>query len=659
MFLWDKVCGFGLIASFLVLSACGGDNAVNGSSHREPLLETSLCQDANFESNTYDDLPACTGKKEGLTACVQSSMKVYVCEEGEWNRLVESSSSAPKQNGSSSSKTVESSSSEGDEKSCSSVDEEQLDSIVPNVSIKSSDLSYRLSGDFVKFSGVIRVDADAAALGNDFKINYVTYNVAKGKYISGDAYVSLGDLTIHDELAAPVSAVDLNTTLGLKIDLFDNEVLKTEGCGDFTLIISVVAANADGSRIVDYNTAIDFVREEADFCEVHEESSSSAYYASFPTRQDLAVQTMYANWIAKFYVTYEEEAHEPIYLGEIMNAKLAGSARIKFDSPQNTVSEGIGYGMLITALMNDWERFNRLFKYYQAYPVSAESGMYCMKWMVKGEKLDGVTGNGGFSADATGGSATDADLDVVTALFLAYMKTGVEEYKNYALLVGGSILQTEVNATTHLLMPGNDGLHMNDGYVYNISYFSLVALKLLAQYDVAHAAEWNQVLDASIAYMTKVQAAGNGLWPDWSNADGVPTDPENGSSTGRNNNYWGLEGVRIPLRIMWYYNWFGDERVKAMAMTAANFAVTATGGDISKTWNKYIYQGEQTQSGLGGAHFKGAFCSLMTVDPSFITYAENCNTLLAGIPFSSNAFYYETTLQLLYALFLNGYFVMN
>jgi endo-1,4-beta-D-glucanase Y len=381
---------------------------------------------------------------------------------------------------------------------------------------------------------------------------------------------------------------------------------------------------------------------------------ASTYYAVFPTPNQLAVQTMYNNWIAKFYVTYEEEvpASEEPYLGAMVE-KLKGSARIKFDSPLNTVSEGIGYGMLITYFMKDWEKFNRLFKYYQAYPVSAADGLFFMKWMVKGDEF-----KGGFSADATGGSATDADLDVMTALFLAYGETGNVEYLNYAKGIAGAIYSTEVNPTTHLFMPGNDGLHMNDGYVYNTSYFSLVGIRLAIKYDTERSAAWQQVLDATYAYMLKVQAAGNGLWPDWSNADGIPTNPENNSSTGKLCDYFGLEGVRIPLRVMWDYNWYGDDRAKTLAETAGNFAFTSTGGDITKTLIKYIYQGEQPKAGQGGAHFRGAFCSLWTVNATLSAYTPACNELIVNTPFkTTNSLYFEPSMQLLYSLFLNGYFI--
>lgn len=386
--------------------------------------------------------------------------------------------------------------------------------------------------------------------------------------------------------------------------------------------------------------------------EIPVDNGGSTYYAVFPPANTAAVQTMYNNWIAKFYVTFEEEATAPQYLGGFAE-KLANSARIKFDTPKNTVSEGIGYGMLITYFMKDWDRFNRLFRYYQAYPVSAADGLFFMRWMVKGDDM-----NGGFSAEATGGSATDADLDVATALLLAYQETGNTDYLNYAIGIAGAIYNTEVNATTHLFMPGNDGLHMNDGYVYNISYFSLVALRLFIKYDTARSAAWQQVLDATYDYMIKVQAAGNGLWPDWSNAEGVPTNPENGSSTGKLNDYYGLEGVRIPLRIMWDYNWYGDERAKTLVSTAARFAQDKTGGDITQTLIRYIYQGEQARTGIGGAHFRGAFCSLWTFSADYVGNTQACNDVILGTPFKdTNTLYFEPSLQMLYSLYLNGYFV--
>ena len=382
--------------------------------------------------------------------------------------------------------------------------------------------------------------------------------------------------------------------------------------------------------------------------------SNDTYYTTLPATNEAGLQALYAAWVQKFYVTAEEEIKAPDELGDAKLAALTGSARIKFDEPLNTVSEGIGYGMLITYFMKDWDKFDRIFKYYRAYPVSAASGYYFMKWKVSGDKY-----NGGFVLGAQGGSATDADLDVVTALLLAYAEKGSPEYLDYALKVANSIYMTEINATTNLLMPGNSGGHMADGYCYNISYFSLVGLRLLAKYDTEHSAKWNEVLAASKAYMKKVQDASYGLWPDWSDANGNPISPENSnnpSSTSALYDFFGLESVRIPLRLIWDYSWFGDETTKAMASKAAQYIYGQANGDIMNVLARYKYAGEQPTVGLGGAHFKGVFCALWTVNPDYANSVNTCRDVVLNASIKN---YFETSLQLLSSLYLNGYFVKH
>jgi len=372
------------------------------------------------------------------------------------------------------------------------------------------------------------------------------------------------------------------------------------------------------------------------------------YYGTYPANANaIAVSSLYSAWITKFYVTFEEEVAEADYpyLGSTMVAKLQGSARIKWDTPTYTVSEGIGYGMILTCFAGDWDRFNRLLKYYKAYPVSEASGLYFMRWKVNG-----------FAAAGTGESATDADLDVVTALLIAYEKTGLVDYLTEAKLVASSIYNTEVNKTTYLLMPANSGDYLSTGYSYNISYFSPVALRLLVAYDTER--DWTTVLNKTYDYMIAVQAAGNGLWPDWSDASGAPIDPKNGSSTGSTyNNYYGLEGVRIPWRLVWDYHWFGDPRTKQMLDIAANFAYNATGGDILQTLTRYIYQGIQPTAGLGGIAFRGSFCALGMVSANYQTYLTNCNTVLLNTALPTNNYYFQATLQVVYLQLLNGYYV--
>lgn len=362
-----------------------------------------------------------------------------------------------------------------------------------------------------------------------------------------------------------------------------------------------------------------------------------------------AASAFYNGWMANFYVTFGEEVSpaDEIYYSDDLLPLLRQSARIKFDQPTETVSEGIGYGMLVAVFQGDQARFNALMNYYLAFRYGPAAGDYYMKWKVTGFK----TGKGS--------SASDADLDIAASLLIAHEKWGSTEAANYlqhGINEASSIMAKEVNPESHLIVPANDGPMLSTGAVYNISYFSLVAIKLFSMYDTQRADQWNQVLESSIAYMKKVQDAGNGLWPDWCDINGTPTDPQNGSSTGLRNDSWGLEGIRIPWRLVWYYSWFGDDRVKEMIQKAAAFAVDVTGGDIKMMISRYNYQGEVNKSGIGigSAGHMGAFCSLTMIDPQYANFLSTCNQVVLDTPLGSGTIYFTPSIQLLYLQLLNG-----
>ena len=308
MFLLNKISKFSLITSFLIVVACGDDSGTNGVSNRSP-TSAEQCRNADYEVGSFEGLPSCTDKQEGLVGCVQGSNKIYVCEEGEWIHQIDSSSSSKEdddleEEDKSSSSRIESSSSSEEENVHSSSSEVEFSSssgttvvtwpMAQDESFKTTGLGYRISGDYAKFLGAIRVDTsvDTTVFEDDFRITSIIYDVAKGKYANGEPYASLGDQTIHNELTAPVPIIDLGSTssLSVKVDLVNNEVIKALGCGDYTLFISVTAVNEDGSKTKTYNDVINFVREEAEFCRVEEASSSSsqAEVAMLPCEVELS-----------------------------------------------------------------------------------------------------------------------------------------------------------------------------------------------------------------------------------------------------------------------------------------------------------------------------------------------------------------------------------
>jgi len=77
-----------------------------------------------------------------------------------------------------------------------------------------------------------------------------------------------------------------------------------------------------------------------------------------------------------------------------------GQIRVRFDEPNRTVSEGISYGMLLSAYAADKALFDGLWAYYKAHA----NGNGFMNWRIDG--CSGTSGNNG---------ATDADMDAAFA----------------------------------------------------------------------------------------------------------------------------------------------------------------------------------------------------------------------------------------------------
>ena len=143
-------------------------------------------------------------------------------------------------------------------------------------------------------------------------------------------------------------------------------------------------------------------------------------------------------------------------------------ARIKWDTPAQTVSEGIGYGMLIFVFMDNTKnntqgKFDKLWKYYQSHL----NGSGLMNWKITG--FGGVVGSNG---------ATDGDIDVAFALCLAYYQWGDEKYKTAGSSLSGKVFSSEVSGS--VLKPGDDP---NFTRPLNPSYFITAGLNFFDKHQ--------------------------------------------------------------------------------------------------------------------------------------------------------------------------------
>lgn len=322
-----------------------------------------------------------------------------------------------------------------------------------------------------------------------------------------------------------------------------------------------------------------------------------------------------------------------------------------------TVSEGIGYGMLLTYANDDADAYVRLWNYSRAF--RAYHSINLTPWITKSFMYDEI--------DVS--SATDADLDIATSLILQYYKTLpiapaiANAYLADALVIAKAIWDEEVEPTKLLLMSGDTQMWHDADPTYNLSYFSPVALRLFAMVDQSH--NWTGVLDNMYAYMAKVQSLGTGVFPDWSNGAGIAVNPPNGAAGKNESTYtwhtFNKESVRIPWRIAWDYYWFQDPRALAVLSTLNNFIVAKSGGSPASNALAVQYSWDPAKADYNKntsvpAQWLAAWCA--TGIGANQTWLESCTPLVNATTVSNNNGSYFTDILLgLYSALLNGKFV--
>lgn len=202
--------------------------------------------------------------------------------------------------------------------------------------------------------------------------------------------------------------------------------------------------------------------------------------------------------------------------------------RSSFDQ-YDTVSEGIAYGMLFAVYNNDKSTFDGLWAYAQKH--FNQNGV--MNWRIAS---DGSTiGYNG---------ATDADQDMAAALITADTTWG--GYRLAAVDRIQTVLRHQVEANTGIVKPGDV---WGGSSLLNVSYLAP------SYYDVFKAyagdATWTTVKAKSQTVLKASQHPTTGLFPDWSDAQGNPTN-------GMSHNY-GYDASRTPLRLALGAAWTCDQ----------------------------------------------------------------------------------------------------
>ena len=314
-----------------------------------------------------------------------------------------------------------------------------------------------------------------------------------------------------------------------------------------------------------------------------------------------------------------------------------GRYRVKFDNPNQTVSEGIGYGMLLTAYAGERTLFDGLWNYYK----DNRNSQGLMNW-----KINGC--NGG--AAGTGG-ATDSEVDAGMALIIAdyqWGSTGSINYNNDARTLINAIKTHEVEAGSFVLKPGEFG----GSSITNPSYFAPAYFRKFASF--MNDSYWNTVANKCYEVINNnlsVNNAAGGLVSDWCTASGNYSSQASGYANGGTK--YTYDAARTPWRIAVDYAWYGDNQAKTYSKKSSDFI------RVTKNGSQNIVDGyNQNGSNFGQYHnstFVGAFASAAIAGDNQ-THLNNSYTDLIGIsePYS----YYNQTLKTIYLFFLSGNFYL-
>lgn len=315
-----------------------------------------------------------------------------------------------------------------------------------------------------------------------------------------------------------------------------------------------------------------------------------------------------------------------------------GRYRVKFDDPSKTVSEGIAYGMLLSAYKGDKTLFDGFWLYYK----DNVNGNGVMNW-----KINGCSGTDGFNG------ATDAELDAAMALIVAdyqWASAGSINYKNDAKTLITAIKNHEVEANTYVLKPGDQ---FGGSQITNPSYFSPAYYRAFGAFT-NDATFWNQV--AAKAYtvinnnLTQNNAAG-GLVSDWCEASGAYSSQAGGYNQGGKT--YSYDAARTPWRIAVDYIWYGSADAKTYSKKSSDFVRVNLGGSTN------IKDGYNQNGSVSGqwhnATFVGAFaCAAMAGENQ--THLDASYNDLKNLNEPNS--YFNHTLKTLYSFLLTGNFYL-
>ncbi len=307
--------------------------------------------------------------------------------------------------------------------------------------------------------------------------------------------------------------------------------------------------------------------------------------------------------------------------------KCGGMYRVCNEDTSITISEGMGYGMLLTAYYGEKDYFDGLLEFYKTKRTDYAYNL--MGWRVT---CDGIMDPG---------SATDGDIDAAFALIVAHYQWGenyLEEAKNI-LSILKEYYFIKCGRGYYTMKPGGrfGGCELTDISYYSPGYFRVFA-------DVTGDSFWETIADHTYIILENGANDTTGLVPDWQTFDGIP------GSQGRTD-YYRYDACRTPWRMSLDYLWNGNLTAQAWCAKITNFATSIGASRIVDGYNlDGTPRGQYNNSSFVGGFAVGAMCNSQQIVDEFSQRLLQLNN--AG----GDNQYFNLCLRNLYMLTLSGNF---
>ncbi len=301
--------------------------------------------------------------------------------------------------------------------------------------------------------------------------------------------------------------------------------------------------------------------------------------------------------------------------------------RVATTNNLRTLSEGMGYGMILTAYYGEQDFFNGLLAFYKTKITS--TAKYLMAWDVTCEGFNDRN------------CATDGDLDVAYSLLVAYNQWG-GKYLKEAYTILNRIKEYFIISCGDTLLALRPGAGWGGCHLTDISYYSPAYFRVFA--EITGDTVWNNLADDTYIILNAGADETTGLVPDWQSVDGIPSgDPPQSNWIG----YYRYDASRVPWRIGLDYLWNGDTLARNWCAKVTNWA-----GGIGPA---NIVDGYDLDGGVRGQYHNSAFVGGFTIG-AMCNNADLVNDFASELATLNDGHYFNLSVRCLYLLTATGNF---